>query len=887
MQTNPAIGMAGSRLQRGEGSDTRGSSDGMDTWQQHTQQRLTLPSPSAMLTGALPPKHASSGPSSFHFSSHDSSHFSQHSYPHNTNIAENPHSNISSNENTSNSYILNEDSHLSTLERNPAAFIAAAGLMQISNDHSRPFHLSPTTATRAHHIYRYENHTSLSEVGASGLGEGVSEADGPSHVNSNSNNYPSIHISFAHSSPCLQNTPSSSYPSLRYTPMFTAPKPPPVPAPLPPSLLGFYNAHASGSKGKRKRLDNVLSHLLDKDSEREAVKLGWVKYQQKLAKDRKRWKQARRKSKIIILRVSSERLRALEDTWNANEVRRQSLLAQTDQSEDFVTTDLAPVKKTPKNERTALLSEKPASEASLSKSSPAWGEISDDEENTSEGGPDEGVGDEEYRGWGARQFSKKQQATMVPTKKSSRKVSRPKFFGETLMGSKEQGPSEGDGNEGYHDAGSEGIDGALFGDRQTPVPAPALSESELRRIAEEEEANKKLEEEKRVELERQREQEAEEVRNRAEEELERARKLAEQKAKEEARQRELEKERKRKEKVASAYRESKLLALKIATGEEALESWRNQEEEKEADENEEIPAEDLLPDRMRFAVVVDVEELLAREAYETFDAEFTAPSMDSCFSVDIPDLDIYMGTPPPMSMAPPPPPSKCKRRGRPRRHTARAPAGATTPISRSNVNPPPSTPTTTTTSNRKPPRQTGNDDGAFRWSSPRASRAHKKPIPPAHDSGTATQPRRKKGGHATTAGRRTYAAKLQSSGASAAKPVRTSSRTKKPFIQNYNFGSDDEKEQDISIPPEMYIDDDVDVPREFIDPIDLELDPDVGVLEREERRARLMQQKEVQRKRSVSAIAPGGTGDESRDEEPEVKIEEEYNTRWRRRTTKW
>jgi len=887
MQTNPAIGMAGSRLQRGEGGDTRSSSGGIGILQQHIQQRLTLPSPSAMLTGALPPKHASSGSSSSHFSSHDSTHFNQHSYPYNTSIAENPHSSISSNEDTSNS---NEDSHLSTLERNPIAFIAAAGLMQISNNHSQMFHLPPPTATPAHHVYHYENHPSLSGAGTSGQGVGVSGAGVPSHVNSNSNSYPSIHTI---TNPYSQNTPSSSYPSLRYTPMFATPKPPPVPAPLPPSLLGLHNSHASGSKGKHKRLDNAvgdLSHFEDKNSEREAVKLAWVKHQQKLAKDRKRWKQARRKSKIITLIVSSERLGELEDRWKTNESRKQSLLpTQADQSgEDLVTTDLAPVKKTPKKER---MSEKPVAEASPPKSrrrvAPGGVEVSDDEENVSEGGPNEGVGDEEYRGWGARQFSKKKQSTMVPTKKSGRRVSRPEFFGETFTDSPKQGPSKGDGNEGYYDTDNEGRDEGLFCDHQTPVLAPARSESELRSLVEEE-ANRKLKEEKRAELERQREKDAEEARKRAEEEAEHARRLAEQKAKEEARQRELEKERKRKEEIAKAYRESKLLALKVATGEESLESWGDQEEESEVDEEEEVPVEELLPDWMRFAVVVDVEELLEREAYKAFDsAEFTALSMDSGISVDIPDLDINMDTPPPTSLASPPPPTKGKRRGRPREHTAKGPAKATTPSARSSVNPPISTPTTTTTSTRKPHRKTGGDDGTFRASKSRTPRAHKKPIPPADDSGTPTQPKRKKARPATIVGRRASAAtKLQSSRASAAKPVRASSRKRKSLIQSYSFDSD-EKKQDNSLPPEMYIDDDVDVPREIIDSIDLDLDPDVGVLEREERRARLMKQKETQRKRSASAIVPGIAGGEREEEEPAVKIEEEYNSRWRRRTVKW
>ena len=879
MQTNPAIGMAGSRLQRGEGGDTRGSSGGMDNLQ-HTRQRLTLPSPSAMLTGALPPRHASSGPSS-HFSSHDRTHFSQHSYQYSMSISENAHSSISSNEDISNSHTPNENSHLSTLERNPIAFIAAAGLMQISNDHSQAFHPTPTptTATRAH-VYHYDNHPSLSEVSASGLG-----ASSPSHVNSNSNSYPSIHTSYSHTSPSyLQNTSSPSYPSLRYTPMFATPKPPPVPAPLPPSLLGLHNSHTSGSKGKHK-VAGDLPHLEDKGSGREAVKLAWVKHQQKLAKDRERWKQARRKSKIIILRVSGERLRVLENRWKASEDSKQSLIpVQADESEeDLVTTDLAPVKKTPKAERKVSLSGEPGAGASLSKSgrrvAPGWVEISDDEENTSEGGLDEDVGDEEYRGWGARQFSKKRQATMVATKKSRRKVSRPEFFRETLTGSQEQGPSESSGGGGCHDAGKNSLDEGLFSDHQTPV-ALERSEAELRQLAEEEEAKRKLEEEKRVEQDRQREQEVEEARKRAEEEAKRIRELAEQKAKEEVRQRELENERKRKEEIARAYRESKLLAFKVANGEESLESWGGQEEEVEVDE--EVPVVELLPDGMRFAVVVDVEELLAREAYEAFDdVEFTAPLMDSGFSADIPDLDINMETPLPISLASPPPPTKGKRRGRPRKHTAKAPAIATTPSARYSVNPlTSSTPTTTTTFTRKPHRKIDDDDGTFRGSRPRTQ---KKSIPPTNDPDTATGPKRKRGRPKTTAGRRaSAAAKLQSSGASTTDPVRASSRKRKSLIQSYNFDSDEEKKQDVTIPPEMYIDND-DVPKEIIGPINLELDPDVGVLEREERRAKLLK---TQRKRSASAITLGKSGDEAGDE-PEVKIEEEYNSRWRRRTMKW
>ncbi|KAF8459043.1 hypothetical protein BGX38DRAFT_314459 [Terfezia claveryi] len=706
VQTNPAIRMARSRLQGGEGGDNKGSGE-MDALQQHTQRSLTLPSPSAILTGGLSPKYSSSGPSPFHFPSHDNTHLNQHSYPHNTSIAEKPYSSISSNEDTSNSHTRSEDSYLSTLERNPIAFIAAAGLMQISNDHSQTFHLPPTTATPAHHVYHYENHPTLSEAGASRLGVGVSEAGGPSHVNSNSNSYPSIHTN---TNPYSQNTPSSSYPSLRYTPMFATPRPPPVPAPLPPSLLGLHNAHASGSKGKRKRLDNVVgdpSHLRDKDSEREAVKLAWVKHQQKLAKDRKRWKQARKKSKMITLRVSSERLRELEDRWKENESRNQSLLpAQRDQSgEDLVTTDLVPVKKTPKKERIS----KPVPKASPSNSrrrfALGWVEVSDDEENVSEGSPNEGVGDEEYQGWVARQFSKKKQGIMVPTKRRGRKVNRPEFSRETLTSSQGQGPSESGGNEGYHDADNEGMDVGLFGDHQTPIPASARSETELRRFMEEEEANWKLEEEKRAELERQQEQ-VEEARKRAEEEAEHARKLAEQKAKE---------ERNWKEEIARAYRESKLLALKVATGKRSQESWWDQEEEADVDEEEEVPVEEILPEWMRFAVVVDTEELLAREAYETFDDnEFTALSKDSSPSVDVPDLDINIDTPPPTSLATAPPPTKDKSRGHPRKHTAKCPVRATASSARSIVNPPISSTNTTTITKWKPHRKSGDDVSALR-----------------------------------------------------------------------------------------------------------------------------------------------------------------------------
>ena len=943
--------MAGSRLQRGEERDSWASGGGGESLSQQSQ-RVTLPSPSAMLTGALPPRHTSpgfSGSSASHYPANDSTHLKV-SYSHNSSTAEGP---LQTNSNTDDSNNIFNESHLTTLEKNPIAFIAAAGLMQISNDTHSQFTSSceattaTTAMTSAHYISQYQNQSTLSEVGASGgtWGMGAVGDTGfdivtkdPSHVNSNSNSYPSIHTTHSHSHSTLSNLqePPASTSFLRYTPI-NAPKPPPVPAPLPPSLL---TPHDSSGKGKRKRtstaMDRVggdLSSVVGRESEREALKLAWVKHQQKLARDRKRWKKARSRSKVVILKISPDRLKVIEGDWREREAAKPSggvggAPAQEpadDDEDDLVTTDLvAATIKLPKGKdmKQMIPDERSNSRDSSPKGNHSYGlvEISDDKEGEdsdvsesrskrrrrdgSKGGSEDG----DYRAWNHYLLVKKQVAGGSSKKSNRRRSTKGRV--DTAQINVGNAVGEENDTQGMIPAWDNGSDGGMEdGIFPSGDSAPAVqprSGLEIRRLAEEKEDARQLEERK-AEQEGYRAIEAEEARKHAEEEAHIARKRAQEKVRDKVRQRELEIERQRKEDIARAYRESKLLALKVATGEQPLDAW--QEFESDGSEDELVGSSQLLiTPGQNCAVIISPSDFLDRGQYESFDQEIMAPKNP----ISDPQIGSIRTSTPIAIVIPPPRPvnTGLGKRATSKRTSIPEPIPSTDSLTPKNhiVSSllASSTPTAVSTSkkpcNRKPP---GEDDD-FNASRSRPGRRRKLPTSdiPGEEIPPVSSKRQKLAATTTATSRRKSAPAKPSSPSSSSAPIptpiRTSSRQRKTKISKYTFDTDDEEVG--------HSDDFVSVDRRgrrdnFVDIIDLELeiDPDVGVLEREkEMQAKLKKRAEKARMESTSGIDEGvtpatGLGGDSPDGEQEddmgvgVKIENEddYNSRWRRRTVKW
>ena len=125
--------------------------------------------------------------------------------------------------------------------------------------------------------------------------------------------------------------------------------------------------------------------------------------------------------------------------------------------------------------------------------------------------------------------------------------------------------------------------------------------------------------------------------------------------------------------------------------------------------------------------------------------------------------------------------------------------------------------------------------------------------------------------------------KLHSTETDLPTPSRVSSRKRKVLSQNYNFDTDEESHVTRS----------VSISQEIPNMIDLELDPDLGALEREREKQARLKEREDQQKRSQRTLRIDSNTYESHahgqeiEEQLDINLEDEYSSRWRRRTARW
>ena len=890
--------MEESRLQKGEARDIRVSGGG-DVVQQARHNKLTLPSPSAMLAGALPTRHSSPEPPLD--CSYVSTHINQHSYPY-ISSTENPYLRDRNCGSTNATGTPNEDSHLSTLEKNPIAFIAAAGLMQISNDHhhsslpvpvpvpppppppSPPWPYTHPSTTMAianiQHDYHPGNHPGLSEASASGLGVGAmvvpesgDHVKDPSHVSSNSNIYSPVHTSQPHS---LLSDPQVTplYPRMSYTPMHTTPRPPPIPAPLPPSLV--FSPNTESLKCQRKKASTVdhlgggLPAVKVGDSGRDTLKLSWVKQQQKLAKERKRLRQVRKRTKLVVLKINSERLKELEDEWDAKKATTSTAtqVPIIEVGDDLVTTDLIlhPVKKPENQGQKKPITENTKTDSPLEprkRVAPGWVEISDDEDTDQSSTTPGVIGtydreDGEYRGWGARQFRKQRQTATAPLKRDRRVVSRRETLEEAFIKSNisEQGhitasrDPTAETTDHYNTATQQRVEY----EQAVDVNAKEKAEGDIR-------AEKNLQ------------AKAEQAQKIEEEEVMLAHKCnqAEEKEKHDAIQWKMEQERKRKEQVARAYRESKLCALKAAAGEDPFEIWDGSCDDLQ-DAVEELPR---WPQERDFAVIINVPGLLDRGQYEPF---FNLKCDD--FSLN-PGLSIDLNFPP---LVHDPKLSPSLIRNKRHRRATKGSSMTTTPPIRSRTT---AISTATTCSPvlvrtnhpRKPQPRKPREGDLYRSRRPCQPRGQKQAVL-VHDEPAQPPKRGRPRSISSTCLKSPTKSKFQSTETRPNTPSRVSARKRNMLLQSYRFDTDEES----------HITRNANNSRETSGMIDLELSPGLGILMQERARQAKLREKEDQQKGAMrldsETYGCHAHGLEI-EEQLDINLEDEYNSRWRRRTEKW
>ena len=582
-----------------------------------------------------------------------------------------------------------------------------------------------------------------------------------------------------------------------------------------------------------------------RDSRRDTLKLSWVKQQQKLAKERKRLKRLRKKTKIVVLQINSEKLKALEDEWKAKKAITPTAtqVSIIEVGDDLVTTDLIlnPVKKPETQGQNQPITENTLKSDSPLKPrkrvAPGWVEISDEDTDQSSTTPDV-MGaydreDGEYRGWGARQFPKGRQAVTTPLKRNRRVVSRNEKLEEASIKSNISEESHitafhapnVETTDHYFTVAHQRIEHELAVDEDAKKTAEGEIAAGLNLQAKAEQAQKSEEEEKHNAL-----------------------------------QLEMEQERKRKEQVAKAYRESKLCALKAAAGEDPFEIWDGFCDDLE--DAEELPP---LPVSSDFAVVINVPGLLDRGLYKPF-----FNSENNNFSVNpSPNIDLNVPTqvPNPKSS---PLLIRNKRHGR-----------AIRPTEGSSMTCSPALSITRTKFPRKSRPRKPEEDDTYRNRRLCQPRSQKQAVH-VNDEFAHLPKRKRPRSVSSTCPKSPTGSKLHPTETDLpTTPSRVSSRKRKMLLQSYNFDTDEE----------CHVTRSANISREIPDIIDLELDPDLGVLERERVRQARLKEREDQQKRSqhTMRIDSDTFGSHVQDQEIEEQLdmEDEYNSRWRRRTERW